>query len=309
MATPIGTWQRLSRRARGQGRRGTLTKLLAVLVTLGVLAVAPPAAHAAPCDPPVTNQVACETKPGTPPADWQVNGVGDSTIQGFATSMSVTPGQTVSFKIKTTASSYHLDILRLGYYQGNGARKVAAGVRPSATLPQSQPACQTFASTGLVDCGNWGVSASWTVPSDAVSGVYIAHLVRDDTGGSSQIPFVVRDDAGHSGMLIKTSDATWQAYNAYGGNSLYTCTVSCPLGNPLAYKAAYSVSYNRPWDGTLVTDNGQSYIYYAEYQMIRFVERNGYDVSYIADADADAGGALLRNHQLVISNAHDEYWS
>ena len=65
----------------------------------------------------------------------------------------------------------------------------------TARLPQSQPACKNdSAPTGLVDCGNWAVSASWTVPSDAVSGLYIAHLVRNDTGGSSLIPFVVRDD-------------------------------------------------------------------------------------------------------------------
>src|SRR6202012_4672402 len=146
---------------------------------------------------------------------------------------------TVSFKIKTDASSYHIDILRLGYYQGNGARLIAT-IQPSAHLPQTQPACLTSSSTGLIDCGNWGVSASWTVPSDAVSGVYIAHLVRDDTGASSQIEFVVRNDASHSDLLVQTSDATWQAYNAYGGNSLYWCSASCPPGNPGGYKGAYA---------------------------------------------------------------------
>jgi hypothetical protein len=268
------------------------------------------AAAAGACDTPVTNPVACEnSKPGTDPSDWQVTGIGDTSIQGYATTMSVDAGQTIKFKVKTTASSYHIDILRLGYYGGLGARLWASGIRPTATLPQTQPACLANSSTGLIDCGNWGLSASWAVPSDAVSGVYIALLVRDDTGGASQIPFVVRDDAGHSGVLLKTSDATWQAYNAYGGNSLYSCTVSCPPGNPLAYKAAYSVSYNRPFDGTLVTDGGQSYIYYAEYQMIRFVERNGYDVSYATDADLDARPSLLLNHDVVVSSAHDEYWS
>ena len=87
-----------------------------------------------------------------------------------------------------------------------------------------------------------------------MSGVYIAHLVRDDAqdpGGDSQIPFVVRNDSSHSDIVVSTSDATWEAYNAYGGNSLYTCTVACPPGNPLAYKAAYAVSYNRPFDGSL----------------------------------------------------------
>ena len=34
------------------------------------------------------------------------------------------------------------------------------------TLPQTQPACLDDPTTGLVDCGNWGVSASWDVPVD-----------------------------------------------------------------------------------------------------------------------------------------------
>ncbi|HEX3243537.1 MAG TPA: N,N-dimethylformamidase beta subunit family domain-containing protein, partial [Solirubrobacterales bacterium] len=268
------------------------------------------AAAADPCAAPVTNKVACEnTKPGDPPSDWQVNGIGDSSIQGFATSMSVNLGQTVNFKIKTPSSSYHIDILRLGYYGGDGARLIASNIKPTASLPQTQPNCLTNSSTGLVDCGNWNVSASWTVPSDAVSGLYIAHLVRNDTGGESQIFFVVRDDSSHSDLLLKTSDTTWQAYNAYGGNSLYSCTVACPPGNPGGYKAAYAVSYNRPFDGTLERDGGFSDPFYAEYQLIRFLERNGYDMSYVSGHDLDASPALLQNHRVVISSGHDEYWT
>jgi len=149
--------------------------------------------------------------------------------------MSVNVGQTEYFKIKTSSTAYHIDILRIGYYGGNGARKITT-ITPSVSLPQSQPACLTQASTGLVDCGNWAVSASWAVPSNAVSGVYVAHLVRDDakpiSGESSHIVFVVRNDASHSDVLLQTSDATWEAYNDYGGNSLYTCTVACPPGRP-----------------------------------------------------------------------------
>ena len=208
--------------------------ILAVLLGLLSLANAPSARAAGPCGPPVTSVIACEnTLPGDPPSDWQVSGAGDSTIQGFATSMSVNAGQTESFKINTPASSYHIDILRIGYYQGNGARKVVSNMLPTASLPQTQPAClNDTAPTGLIDCGNWAVSASWTVPSTAVSGLYLAHLVRNDTGGSSLIPFVVRNDASHSDILFQTSDETWQAYNTYGGNSLYTCTINCPPGSP-----------------------------------------------------------------------------
>src|SRR3954452_8424836 len=284
----------------------TEAKLLGGVVLALVLMLLVPAAGWAAC----ANPVACENAlPGSAPSSWQVNGNGDSTIQGYGTSMSVNKGATVSFKIKTTASAYHIDIYRLGYYQGNGARLQASNIRPTATLPQTQPSCITTASTGLIDCGNWAVSGSWTVPSSSVSGVYIAKLVRDDTGGASQIPFVVRDDSSSSQMLVRTSDSTWQAYNKYGGNSLYSCTSPCPPGNPNGYKGAFSVSYNRPFDGTITQDNGRSFLFYAEYQLIRSVERNGYDASYTSQADAAANPSLLLGHKLIVSSGHDEYWS
>lgn len=298
-------WRRLRR-----GAPRLPLALFAASLAGAALAASGPASASGPCEPPVTNEVACEnSKPGDPPSDWQINGIGDPTIQGFATSMSVNAGQTIDFKIKTPASAYHIDILRLGYYGGDGARLIASDLEPTAKLPQTQPECLTDSSTGLIDCGNWDVSASWTVPEAAVSGLYVAHLVRDDTGGESQILFVVRDDASHSDIVLKTSDTTWQAYNAYGGNSLYSCTVACPPGEPEGYKAAYAVSYNRPFDGTLTTNNGMSDPFYAEYQLIRFLERNGYDLTYMSQHDLDTNGPLLQNHDVLISSGHDEYWS
>ena len=276
-----------------------------------------PAAAAGPCGPPVVSVIACENSlPGDPASDWQVSGAEDSTIQGFATSMSVTSGQTESFKIDTPATSYHIDILRIGYYQGNGARKVVSGMQPSASLPQSQPECLSDSEpTGLIDCGNWAVSASWTVPSDAVSGLYVAHLVRDDTGDSSLIPFVVRDDSSHSDILYQTDDETWQAYNSSGGNtsavnSLYQCSDNCPPGSPEAYKGASKVSYNRPWH-TALDDSGHSWFMYSEYPMIRFLEENGYDVSYTSGMDVSRSGyaPVIEQHKVFLTAGHDEYWS
>jgi Domain of unknown function (DUF4082)/Fibronectin type III domain len=304
-----GSW------VRGRAALAVLAAGILVGPLLGVvpavvapLAVAKAAAAGNPCGPPVVSVIACENaQPGDPTGDWEVNGAGDPTIQGYATSMSVNKGQTVSFKVNTPASSYHFDIVRLGYYQGNGARKIATGLRPSATLPQNQPACLTDATTGLIDCGNWGASASWTVPTNAVSGVYLAHVIRDDTGGSSQIWFVVRDDSSHSDIIYQTSDTSWEAYNTYGGNSLYQCTVACPPGNPSGYKAAYKVSYNRPFTAT--DDVGRANPYYAEFPMIRFLEENGYDVSYTSGGDVDTHGSLLLNHKMFMSSGHDEYWS
>jgi len=185
------------------------------------------------------NAIVCENQiPGTDPSVWDISGAGDPSIQGFATDISVNVGTTVNFKILTTASSYSIDIYRMGYYQGSGARKVDS-VAPSAKLPQAQPACLTDAATGLVDCGNWAVSASWAVPSSAVSGIYFARLTTS-TGAASQIVFVVRNEASRSDIVFRTDDSTWQAYNAYGGNSLYHGTA--PSSDGRAFKVSYNLS-------------------------------------------------------------------
>ncbi len=84
---------------------------------------------------------------GSPPSEWDISGAGDPSIQGFATDISVNRGGTVDFKIDTNASAYRLDIYRMGYYGGNGARKVDT-IPSSATLPQNQPACLTDTTTG-----------------------------------------------------------------------------------------------------------------------------------------------------------------
>src|SRR5215467_9415878 len=289
----------------------TMRLLVAASITLaGSVTVGVPAAPvaAAPCDPPPTsNPIACENSlPGDPSSAWDLpnQDMGDPSIQGFATDISVNKGQTVQFKINTPASAYHLDIYRMGYYGGLGARKQAT-INPSVSLPQSQPACLTQPSIGLVDCGNWAVSASWAVPSTAISGIYFAKLVRTDTGGSSHIVFVVRDDAGTSDVLFQASDTTWQAYNQYGGNSLYLGTAPSDDGR------AYKVSYNRPFAtrGQTPGYGTSNWVFYGEYPMIRFLEANGYDVSYFTDTDSDRRGSLIRNHKVFLSVGHDEYWS
>src|SRR5712664_1979459 len=230
--------------------------------------------------------------PGTPASQWYVDGSGSPNIQGFTTDISVNAGQTIFFKISTPATSYRIEIYRIGYYQGNDGRFIAS-ISPSVPLPQIQPACLTDSATGLIDCGNWSISASWTVPSTATSGFYFARLVRLDTGEAGAIIFIVRNDSSRSDILEQASDTTWQAYNDYGGNSLYT-------GNPVG--RAYKVSYNRP-----VKTLGDFFAY--EYPIVHFLEANGYDVTYSTGIDTDRNGALITQHRVFLSVGHDEYWS
>ncbi len=270
---------------------GVAEWLLMVSFITFLLAIFPVGEASSSCSSPGNPIEAENCLPGTPRSTWDIDSnIGDITIQGFSTDMSVNVGGTVHFKVNSNTSNYKLDIYRMGYYGGMGARKVTT-VNPIA-FPQ-QPPCIYQAPTGLTDCGNWTETASWDIPANATSGIYFAKAIRNDTGGASHIFFIVRNDASHSDILFKTSDATWQAYNGYSQDF---------YGN-----RAFKISYNRPFHTQAF--EADSWVFQAEYPMVRWLEANGYDVTYFTDVDTDRSGSLILNHKLFLSNGHDEYWS
>ena len=301
--------QRIARLLPGSGIR--LTKLIALPVAVilgGALLAIVPATHAqAAC----ANPVVCENQmPGTPQSTWDV-GSNDTYIQGFADPFSVNVGGSINFKINTAASSYSIDIYRMGYYGGDGARLITS-IPANISVSNSQPACNTNTVTGLVDCGNWGVSATWNVPSTAVSGVYFAHIYTPGNTHENQIPFVVKNTASTSKAVFMTSDETWQAYNDWGGYSVYAGNAT---GSPWCCSAldpgrATQVSYNRPFATRFDTPGGQDFFFSMEFPMIEFLEEQGYDISYISEADVSAPGAasMLEQHKVFLNAGHSEYW-
>ena len=294
--------------------RSCFTRLLAlplVVVLAGALLTIMPAA---PVQAACANPIVCENQlPGTPQSVWDVSDY-STAIQGFADPFSVNIGNSINFKIESPASSYKVDIYRMGYYGGDGARLITS-LTPDITVSQNQPACNTNTVTGLVDCGNWSVSATWNVPTTAVSGVYFARIYRTDgTSGANQIPFVVTDNSSHSDILFMTSDETWQAYNDWGGYSLYSGTAT---GSPWCCSGldpgrAVQVSYNRPFATRYdsISPNGQDFFFYAEFPMIQFLEKNGYDISYASQMDVAQPGAasMIEQHKMLMNTGHSEYW-
>ncbi|MFC7533532.1 DUF4082 domain-containing protein [Actinoplanes sp. GCM10030250] len=285
------------RRPRRWFKKPLLAGLVAAsLVSASLIGGSMPAAAEA-CD---TNPIVCENaKDGNASSEWEIDGAGDHTIQGFATDISVNSGQRIDFKVKTEASSYTIKVYRLGWYDGDGARFIT-DVEPVVTTPQPEN-CVSDEDLQLLDCGNWHVSAHWNVPASQVSGIYIARLKRTDitTTEASHITFVVRNDASTSDLYFKTSDATWQAYNLYGGADFYDAPVN---------GRALKLSYNRPF-ATRGAASGRDFLFSNEYPMLRFLERNGYDVSYTTDVDTDRHGELIKRHKTFLSVGHDEYWS
>jgi Domain of unknown function (DUF4082)/Bacterial Ig domain len=272
----------------------------------------------------LTPIVAENALPGTASSEWDLNGAGQFSgfglhrigvehyLEGFAHNISVNRGGTIDFKINTDCRDYRVDIYRLGYYGGSGARRLGTIRKGEASL---QPAPLADYSIGFIDAGDWTVSASWPVPANAVSGVYIAHLVRQDSvSGANHIPFIVRDDEGVHDIIFQTSDQTWQAYNGWGGYNLYGGAGKANSSTGRAYR----VSYNRPIatrDGIGTNAGPHDFVFGVEVCAIRWLEANGYDVAYISGVDSDRldpegrGRQFVNHARIFLSVGHDEYWS
>lgn len=257
-----------------------------------------------PCADPANPVVAENCQEGT--NEWITqNPIGD--IYGYASADSVNKGGTIDFLVDTTSSTFNIRIYRNGYYGGRGGRLVQT---IDGVPGKSQPDCQQNYSTGLTSCSNWTPSYTLTVPQDWVSGVYIARIIRPDTTGDNYILFVVRDDDRDADILYQQSVSTFQAYNNYGGKSVYSSSSGFCMTIAEAPRAV-AVSYNRPYNQTMADPN--SY-FRAEYPMVRWLEQQGYDVAYSTTTDTHHSGQPgakneLLDHKVFLSVGHDEYWT
>jgi hypothetical protein len=236
-------------------------------------------------------------KPGTPQSTW--DRPRSDHIEGYTSKISVEAGDQLGFQVSTdltgSDAQYRIEIYRFGWYGGDGARRVACLPNPDCSgfytgVDQGTPAPDPV--TYEVDAG-WTQSASITVPSDWVSGEYAAEfvLLNGTHADEAQLaPFVVRPPPGDkAAILFQVPVNTWLAYNQWGGYSTYT--------DPEAVK----VSFNRPF--------ARDEFLFWEYPLIRFLEREGYDVSYVADTDVDADPGVLLEHRLALVAGHAEYWT
>jgi hypothetical protein len=233
---------------------------------------------------------------------WGMKPAPAGAIEGYASEVSVRGGDRLELHVSTSpAASYRVEIYRLGWYGGLGGRLMAClpvDCSGEQGQPQTTPAP---AADGYLDAG-WPVTDTLTVPPQWVSGYYLAALRLESgpfAGAGAWVPFVVRAPATQqSAVLVIAAMNTWQAYNDWGGFSLYhdpqksSCKGVCTR-----------VSFNRPYSPN--TQNLWDY----ELPLVHFLEENGVDVSYTTDADIDRDPGELLRHRLVIVAGHDEYWT
>jgi len=152
--------------------------------------------------------------------------------------------------------------------------------------------------TGLVRC-SWPAAVALDITSADLSGLYAWKLTRQD-GKTRFVPFVVVDDR-PADLLFQASIQTYAAYNAWGGESLYS---DAARTTPHGY--ATKVSLDRPFDG----DRGTGQMLHWELPMAQFLERYGYDVTYATNVDVGTRGSqFLARAGMFMSVGHDEYWA
>lgn len=247
---------------------------------------------------------------------WQLAaGTNTTFIQGYADTASALPGDTVHLFISTKqTTSYDIDVYRLGWYYGLGGRLyLHQHIKQSQTQGnwangQLQGcACQPDPSTHALDA-QWQVSATLTIPSNWLTGVYLIKLTAPQ--GASYIPLVVRQPANTmspSEILVSLPVNTYQAFNTWGGYSMYGQDTGSGI-NPydeFAPNRATAVSFNRPYAG----DAGAGQLLSYDIHSIRWLERSGLDVSYTTDVDVDAHPEALTQHSVFLMLGHDEYWT
>ncbi|MEG4012375.1 MULTISPECIES: N,N-dimethylformamidase beta subunit family domain-containing protein [unclassified Microcoleus] len=254
-------------------------------------------------------------KPGT--ADWQLeNPANKREIEGYASLTSVNLGGEIKLFVNTKEPNYTIEIFRTGWYDGLGGRRMTD---PILRKGIRQPPPREDEASGLIEC-DWKDPYILQIgdrPNDWTSGIYLAKLTASRTSKQSYIIFVVRDDDRKSAILFQSSVTTFQAYNNWGYKSLYRWNSQA--------KQAYKVSFNRPYAmspnrkaaygvgaGEFLTNfqpKRRTSSAGWEYNMVRWLEKEGYDVSYATNIDTHFNSELLLSHKVFLSVGHDEYWS
>ena len=234
-------------------------------------------------------------------AGWDLPRIAGST-RAYLAAASVGPGEPLHLRARGSGA-ISVDWYRLGWYRGLGGRllrtdrDIKLGKQPSATVDHT---------TGLVEA-HWEPVLSTTAPTGVKSGMLLA-VLRDAKGQPlANVPVVLRPDPtdlARAPVLFVSAASTWQAYNQWGGTDLYGNYGGFPIKATQDHRAA-QVSFDRPY----YLDGGAGYLRRWELQFIRWMERHGRDVEYIADLDLERNPALVGGRRLVVMAGHPEYWS
>jgi hypothetical protein len=244
------------------------------------------AAGGSPTPPPVPKL--------TPTSEWHAVTPPGTAIEGFASRTSVSPGGSVELRVSATAPSFSVSAFRMGSY---GAEPAALAWRGGPFPTVAQPAATEVPETGTMTAP-WKPTATVTA-TGWPPGAYLLRLEGAD-GAQSYVPLTVRSPSGAGRIVLLQAVTTWQAYNAWGGKSLYH-----GADHRGGESRAYAVSFDRPYDMA----SGAGDFLGNDLPLVTFAESLGIPVGYATDVDLHDDPHLLDGALAVVSPGHDEYYS
>lgn len=214
-----------------------------------------------------------------------------SLLEAYSPLSSALPGDAVPIHTSTTADEWTLEVFRIGDYEGLGGVRIAQ-LGPFPGEKQSGPKQISDTRTMVAQ---WPVSTEVDTTGWA-PGFYLMHAIAK--GKRTEIPLVVRSATTKDAVAMIASATTWQAYNQWGGRSLYGNT----SGNMA--ERSYAVSFDRPYDR-----RGRGLLYAFEIPIMRVAEEAGVPLAYLTNIDVTLNPNVLEGAKAAVSTGHDEYWS
>ena len=246
-------------------------------------------------------------------------------IEGYPSELSYRPGDTVDLHVSCKMPSFDVRIERWG---ADRVRVLERADLPGAFTPPPPGADAN-------GCG-WPSSFSFAIGDDWASGFYLVTLTAAGAPADRAVAhagFVVRPARQTAKALLVLATNTWNAYNNWGGASLYTGGTQVSFRRPFGRGMLCRPEVERDdrkarparWgedvdvDGQIFHDYrmansyppaiGSSGWFTFERRFVEWAESVGFTFDYAISTDLEVGVEALDGYDLVLGVGHDEYWS
>ena len=224
--------------------------------------------------------------------DWRVTRPAAGRISAYTTAISAPSGASVGLKVSTRAGGYRVSAYRIGAYRG-GTGALVWRSRFLAGERQAEPVLDPVETRTVV--APW--HRSLTLDTDGWEpGLYVLKLVTG-SGWQTAVPYVVSSPSARGTVALVVPVTTWQAYNEWGGYSLYA--------GPAGDRRSWAVSFDRPFNLATGANDYRT----AAIPVVLRAERLGIPLSYFANVDLDRDPGVLEGASGYVSMGHDEYWT
>ena len=246
-------------------------------------------------------------------------------VEGYCRQLSYTAGETVELCVSTGAPRFDVTVSRQG-----AVRDTVWSARDLDGSRQPTPA--TADASGC----DWDVTVEIPVGEAWQSGFYLVEMTAGEGPPERRVAhacFVVRSSTPTCSALFVLATNTWNAYNDWGGRSLYT--------------GGHQVSFRRPFGRGMLARpeterddrkarprrrgeepdvDGEVYQQYRyahgypgymgsagwftyDRRFVEWAERAGIEFDFAVSSDLERVEGLTDGYRLVVGAGHDEYWS